>query len=530
VSSKPGTDVRSGIHTEGDLEGDPPGFRVEWIDWDSDFRRELRLNDLITAVNGQPLTPFLQPGKLSKGVGQPAEGQYWSDIGAAAGAEIALTVLRDGQPVTVTGGLGTDWFHYDAAGRPALGPDGPARLSNDGFADAWASWYEQVQTRLSRILTRGLTMRSLNTRNELADLLEHEPRVAYLQSHWPGPFAQAVHDDWRRAVDLVRGRAAAPPVSLEFREIGARRIEVARAAASEAWSRLLEDTASLRTPAFPAGSPLERERWIGALIELPPLTGHHLRNDMGKTFLAAGSPADGYWYMLFDQPEVAAFWKVFYRYKGQVNPRLSDRYRFLVRVLDSAQMFTVDGRSIMGMGVVPVAALAGEDELFVDLRSEAPAFAGEAALSAFDDVPRDDMQPASVLTAMVHAVKMGDDVTWRSLFAPWRVMSGPSGRPMLDMGYATQSSMFAREWDRSRFLIMGEVHDVRVERVEPVRRVLDGDAGAGIPAVDQVVAWVDHYGFFDGEHRVFQNVNVNRRWVLERLDGGPWRIVSIQSL
>jgi len=529
MTSRAGTDVLSGIHTVGQLESDPPGFRVEWIDWESDFRRELRLNDLITEVNGQALTPFLQPGKMSKGVGQPAEGQYWSEIGAAAAAEIALTVVRDGEPVTVRGRLGTDWFHYDADGRPALGPNGPARLSNDGFADAWSSWYEGLQTRLSRILTRGLTLRSLNTRNELADLLQHEPRVSYLRAQWPGPFAQSVHDDWQRAVDLVRGRAADPPVSLEFREIGARRIEVAKAAAGAAWSRLLEETASGRRPAFPAGSPLEREGWIGALIELPPLTGRDMRNDMGKTFLAAGSPGDGYWYVLFDQPEVAAFWKVFYRYKGQVNPQLPDRYRFLVRVLDSAQMFTVDGRSIMGMGVVPLAALAGEDELFVDLRAEAPVFAGEAALAAFDDVPRDDLQPARVLTALVHAIKMGDDVTWRSLFAPWRVMS-QNGRPMLDMGYATQASMFAREWDRSRFLIMGEVHDVRVDRVERVRRVLEADAGAGIPAVDQVVAWVAHYGLFDGEHRVFQNVNVNRRWVLERLDGGPWRIVSIQSL
>ncbi len=88
--------------------------------------------------------------------------------------------------------------------------------------------------------------------------------------------------------------------------------------------------------------------------------------------------------------------------------------------------------------------------------------------------------------------------------------------------------MFTREWDRSRFLIMGEVHDARVHRVERVRRILERDAGAGLPQVEQAVVWVDHDGLFDGEHRGFQNVN--RRWVLERLDQGPWRIVSIQSL
>ena len=75
MTSKPGTDVVSGVQTEALLENDPPGFRVTWIDWDSDFRRELRFNDLITGVNGRSLSPFLQPGKLSKGVGQPAEGE-----------------------------------------------------------------------------------------------------------------------------------------------------------------------------------------------------------------------------------------------------------------------------------------------------------------------------------------------------------------------------------------------------------------------------------------------------------------------
>jgi hypothetical protein len=90
--------------------------------------------------------------------------------------------------------------------------------------------------------------------------------------------------------------------------------------------------------------------------------------------------------------------------------------------------------------------------------------------------------------------------------------------------------MFAMDWERSRRLVMGEVHDARVSHVDKIRRVVSRDAATGLPDVDQAVVWVDHYGLFDGEHRVFQNVNVNRRWVLQRLDDGPWRIVSIQHL
>ena len=530
MTSKPGTDVVSGVHTEALLENDPPGFRVTWIDWDSDFRRELCFNDLITGVNGQSLSPFLQPGKLSKGVGQPAEGQYWAEIGATAGQEIELAVVRDDNTVAVTGRLGTNWFHYDREGKPALGPGGPARMSSEKFGDPWMSWLEKLQSKVSLLLTRGWTNKGLNNRQELERLLEQKPRIDYLLATWPGPFAQTVHNDWARAVEVVRGRKADPPVDLEYRAIGARRIEVAKVEAAKAWAAILAETSKDRIPASPAGSPLEREKWVGKVVEFPPLSFANFRTDMGKSFAAAGSPRDGYWYLLFDRPEMGSFWKVLSRYKGQVNPHLSERFRFLVRVLDDAQMFTVSGRSVMGLGVEAVAVLAGEDEMFVDLRTSAPQFAGEASLSVVSPVPRDDTQPASVVGAMIDAVKMGDEPGWRSLFAPWRVVTGNGGRLILDMAYATNPGMFAMDWERSRRLIMGELHDARVSHVDRIRRVLLHDAATGLPDVDQAVVWVDHYGLFDGEHRVFQNVNVNRRWVLQRLDDGPWRIVSIQNL
>jgi hypothetical protein len=77
---------------------------------------------------------------------------------------------------------------------------------------------------------------------------------------------------------------------------------------------------------------------------------------------------------------------------------------------------------------------------------------------------------------------------------------------------------------------MGDVYDARIDEIEQPRRVLTRDAANGLPNVDEVVVWVDHYGLFDGEYRTFQNINVNRRWVLQRLDDGPWKIVSAQNL
>jgi hypothetical protein len=148
----------------------------------------------------------------------------------------------------------------------------------------------------------------------------------------------------------------------------------------------------------------------------------------------------------------------------------------------------------------------------------------------FASVDRDDTSPTSVVAAMINAVKLGDDRTWRSLFAPWRALAGGGGRTVVDVAYATDPAMFWSDWERSRQLIMGEVYDARVSHAEKVRRVLARDTANGIPEVEQVIVWVDHFGLFDGEYRTYQNVNVHRRWPLQRLDGGPWRIITIQSL
>lgn len=98
----------------------------------SDLRRELRLNDLVIAVDGRPLDAILQPGSLYAGVGQPGERTYWAQIGAGAGSEIVLTVVRDGVEAVVSGRLGTDWFHYDAEGRPGASPAAASSASSEG--------------------------------------------------------------------------------------------------------------------------------------------------------------------------------------------------------------------------------------------------------------------------------------------------------------------------------------------------------------------------------------------------------------
>jgi len=531
VTIRLGTDLRSGVTTDGEIDTEPRGFRVTWIDWDSDFRRHLRINDLIVGVNGQSLAPFLQAGKMGKGVGQPGEPSYWTDIGATPDSSVALSVLRDGEPVTVEGKLHLEYFYYDTQGKTAMAPGGPQRLANDGFDGAWSIWLEKFVFKLSLHFASGWTQRSYNSRNELEWYIEQKPRIDLLLEKYPGPFADVMHDDWTKGMELARGKHAdLGAAELEYRALGARRVEIAKGEAAKAWPAALQALAGEMMAAFPAPSALDRAGAVGKVVELPAITMRSFLNDLGVSFAAIGSPSDGYYFVLLNQPAFRSLYVVESRYRGQVNPRLDERYRFIARVLDDPQMFTVNSRPAMGLTVEPIAAMVGGDEVFIDLRTSPPRFAGEEVLSAFASIVRDDTSPASVIEAMIQAIKTGDDKTWTSLFAPWKVMSGKGGRTIIDPSYSADTSRFMSDWERSRRLIMGEVYDARVDKVEKVRRVLERSTENGLPNVDQVVIWVDHYGLFDDEYRAFQNINVHREWTLQRLDEGPWRITSIQSL
>ena len=52
----------------------------------------------------------------------------------------------------------------------------------------------------------------------------------------------------------------------------------------------------------------------------------------------------------------------------------------------------------------------------------------------------------------------------------------------------------------------------------------------GAPVLEEVTAEVDHIGLFDGEHRSFAGILVNRRWALQRIGQGPWRIATREGI
>lgn len=551
-------DIRSGIQTDEVLELEPYGFRVTWIDWDSSFRTSgLEIGDLIVALDGVPYTAENRQETAPRAVGQYHESSFWQERGSDGGDEIVLGVLRltpdeTEERLDIRGTLLGEGFYKDSQDRTALGPGGPPRRSTsaeDGRLSNWAGWYEELVKRASYVLDGGWDRGSFNNRRELADHLEERERIDYLLEHYPGPFADAAAADWDRVRAVLEGeRVALTDEDLAYRELGERRRDEVREVARAGWDRFLEELEPETIPTFPAVDPIrgDREAVAGKVVVFPWITPRGgLVERFGRSYAVAGSAREGFYFAPLDAPEMQRFFDAYFRYRAKVDPGIAERYRFVARILDDPVLLTADGRPAPGLlvQVIGGGAGAGDGDLFVDLREPLPVesgparevgrspFAGEEALAGVD-VPEvaDDASPAEVVTAMIQAVKWADEATWRSVFADWRLFSRFSGPPIVDVAFEWSESNLTREWGEARKQIQDAVYDVRVARVDRVRTLREPGLDDGGPAVDQVDVFVDHVGFVDGEYRTFVDTRVHRRWRLQRLDGGPWRVSELRRL
>jgi hypothetical protein len=411
-------------------------------------------------------------------------------------------------------------------------------MKSDGFSGGWSGWYETFVKDASYVLDGGWKRSSFSNRKELAKHEEKKARVDFLCEHAPGPFAEAVLADWNRVREVLRGRLVTlTEEDLEYRELGAKRVEVAKQEAARARKAFLDELAGETIPAFPALDPIDedRSRVVGKVVELPWITFRNFIKDLGKSWVAVGSEREGFYFLEIKSPEMDRFFDAWFRYQGQVHPDIPERYRFVGRIRDDPWTLTYQRRPATGLVLDALAGFAGGDELFVDLRRVAEdgtsRFAGEEVLSRFDPVElAEDAAPAAVVEAMIAALKQGDFQTWRGLFADWELMSTWSGPPAVDLAYDLPDSSYQRFFEDSRRLLTGDVYDARVAEVDRVRERHPGDPAQGIPRVEEVTVWIDHVGLVEGEYRTFVDVRVHRRWTLRRLDRGPWKIASRQHL
>jgi hypothetical protein len=535
--------VTSGLTSAAALDAEPPGVRVTWIKWDSGFRRSgLAVGDRVIAVDGKP---FVKPATLEelqrvspKLIGQYAEDQTWKERGASDGSELTLTVLRRApsgvglEQLEIKGKLRAERVYSSDSGRRLIGPGGPEELGNDGFDGAWSSWYEQ-QTRLGeKVLDFGWTQQRFTSRNELQSHLEHKKRVDFLVEKYPGPFADAVKEDWQRVRASLAGNAyALRDADFAYRRLGEQRAAEIADAGKRAREAFLKAQAANTIAAFPAIDPIrgDRRKVAGKVVVLPLIGNRNWVSEGGHCYLTA-SDGKGWYFVDCDAAATGRMMTARYRYEKLVTPQVHETYAIVGRIKSSPKMLVIGGRAVTGLEVDPLGATIGE-QLFVDLtqvKSNASPFAGEEALLAPAPIKLpDSASPRQVMDAFVAALKSGDVQIWKGLFAPWRAENWKEEGVIYYPFYEIQVD---NDWVNARRSILDRVYDARVVYQSEARHVLTGKEFPKAPVIDEVMVELDHIGLFDGEYRSFTDVTVHRTWLLQRRDGGPWRIASVQGI
>ncbi|MBI4566521.1 MAG: hypothetical protein HY716_17725 [Planctomycetes bacterium] len=536
-------DLRSGLKTNPRLESDPPGLEVDWIAWDSGFRKTgLKVGDLILAVDGAPIRKPAELRELQRQlprmIGQYAEQQEFADRSLKDGSPLRLRTRRRRSPgegweeQDVTGAVRADRTWITPSNRRLFGPGGPDQLANDGFDGPWSGWLERREFEWSRILNGGW-QGSVQTRMALKSHLEEKSRVDFLVQRYPGPFADTVREDWETVRVCLEGeRIELPPDALVFRTLGEKRAAQVAERAAAAWNTFQTAHAAEILPSFPKIDPFrgDRSAVAGKWVVLPAITPRQWLVDMGRGFLAWSD--SGFWiFASADSQGMVRVFRAVHRYQKLVTPSIKEDVAVIGQIQSDPRLLAGSGRTAAGLEVLPVAALAG-GAVFVEVAAghewDAP-FAGEEDLRGADPgaLP-EDASPREVVEAMIAAIKRGDQQRWAELFAEWRAVPD-ADRPIYYPSYAWGVGR-DEDWIRSRRLLMDKVLDARVRWVGDPRVVIRGDEAPGLPNIEQIPVEVDHVGLFDGETRTFNSLEVHRNWSLQRRAGGPWRIASRQGL
>lgn len=534
-------DITTRIRTDLREREREPCLLVERIEWDSGFRGSaLRIGDRIVAAGGTPVAALVRDavsrGNRSEVIGGYAEAQYWARTGAKEGTPVMLTVRRRQKPKgwqteEVAGTLRAGRSYRDARNSPTLWPGGPNNYERDGFYQGWPEWYEALQKLITEALNERWRRPSYVSQYELKTLLEQAPRVEMLTTKYAGPFAETVRQDFDAAVASARGAI----YTLTGEDLAYRRADEERVAELASLGKARFDAAVASEPilpAFPAPHPIHtpHEGRVGQRVLLPDIPTEHWINDGDLSFLIAGSAEQGWYTMSIDAPPAQRLFTALRRYQRRVNPNIRERYTLLARILPEARIVVFSGQGCWCWQVEPLAAWIG-DAMYVDVTSPQAGvslFAGEEGLlKPSTDVPADDAPPEEVLEAMIASLKTGDLTVWKQLFATWQLRRAEDGHPQVRYHVW---DVRENDFEASRRSFATRLFDARVNWVGDVDVITTGEAFAGAPRLEEVEAVIEHVGVADGEYRAFNDVTVRRLWQLQRLNGGPWRIASMQQI
>jgi hypothetical protein len=540
------SELTTGLETIPHLEAEPPSLAVRWVNWDSGFRgSDIKPGDQIVAVNGKRVETPANAEDVSKIlpglVGQYAESQTWAALNLKDGAALTLTVRRRNVPgvgrkeLEVQGQILAKRAWRDDANEPIFGPGGPGLMvTEEGFNSSWTSWYDDAFIRqLADILDSAPEGPGLTTRYELQRLLERKAAVEFLAAHYSGPFAKAVQADYAAALAIVSGKKREiSPADLEYRREEDERIRTVAASGHAAWDAFVAAHAESTVPTFPAIDPIsgDRSSVAGKAVVLPPFGNSNWISEADHTYFTFGNQNDGWYIADAEAPAAQQMLDAAERYRKFVSPSLPSEFAVIGRILPNPRLVVVDGRGEFGLQVEVMAAMAG-DAMFIDISGGATGevlFTGEEQFRhAAGAMPANSASPADVMTALIAAIKHGDQPLWKSLFTAWYVSYLDDGRAVLQP-YEDRSQ--DEYWEESRRSILGRVYAAAPVWSSDPKPVMTGKEFPGAPFIEETDVEIEHIGLFDGEYRTFCDVTVNRLWQLQRRDGGPWRISSVQNL
>jgi hypothetical protein len=527
-------ELKSGLKITLVDEGGELYARVSWIYWDSRFRNSgLEIEDRIIGIQGAPLTLPEDPKERriarDRVIGGLSESKLYAELGLKDDAPLTVTVLRRDLPghgwtrLEATGGVRAERIYYTTDGKPALAPGGPERLGRNDVGETWMGWLERREVEWSNILD-GRWLGKFNSRIELANHLELKPRIDHALATYPGEFSNRLAEDWERVAQSLRGRKVELPTdALDFRERSDQVEKDIAAAGDTAWTAFL--VAHGAVDGLPELNLVRDDRapLAGKIISLPGLTWRESVKDGDRSvFLASHSGYDCF--VTANQPSMQTFWSRLAEYEARIQPRVTEQYDVIGRVAgDTSLVVTPRGGAKIGLNI-EVLGVRVPGHFFADVTGKADSFAGADRAAARGAVaPKDDASPKDVMRAYVQAVKLGDEPLWLAMYADWVAWSGDG--PPYYRGFAPYKN-YMPDYTRARDLMLHKVAHVEpVWESDPVV-VLRGDEFDSAPRIEQVHVIVDHIGQFDGDARVFCTNELTRVWVLQRRNGGPWRISS----
>ena len=467
----------------------PYGFRVLWIPWNSGFRgSELQVEDLITSLGGKTF----EPGNRAFDFGGYPEQQFWATAGARDGDPISVTVVRGHETRTIQGKVRADRIYTTADGKRAIASPGPEAMATGGFDSPWQFWDEAIVKEMQAALEVGWRR---NTRQQLASLLQHAPRIEILSRQYPGLYANAMKEDFERTVEWLRGRRYnLGPDDLVYRSLSEARVQDAIDRATRSWATYLAHTRAVELSSLPPVDPVrgDRSAITGRMVLLPEM--HEISEAGHGWFWAKGSGASVF---LVDQRSRAfrIILQAMLRFQELITPAINGRFTLVGEIGDSPAMVASGRQVFTGLTIEPVAALV-DGRMFIETSvGDAAKFEGEEDATKPPVVDtRSDLSPAEVFRSFINALKVGEAELWASFLATWSC-SDADGQGVYQPDDGPANKDHYREYTRARQQITGPVYDARVVNTSDVKVILDRQD----LRVEEVRLTVDHVGLFDGE-------------------------------